>query len=240
MLSTQKQIPPDEIKEIYAHFDAPIAALNCGSKCAPYNDRGVPFCCDTHHAVPTAYHEEWQFLKLNTDLWHVWEPLDQQEKARLQAETTDGMVLIECLGHHHCQRAFRSLTCRAFPFFPYLDSKREFLGLTYYWEYQDRCWVVSNLHVVSLEYRQQFLDTFDLLFARMPEERESYAHQSAQMRRVFTRRRRTIPLLHRDGLTYKVSPTSERMRHVEPKNLPKYGPYRIAAALPFPDELDNL
>ncbi len=233
---------PGEFARLYARFRSPIAALDCGSRCAPYNENGVPFCCDTRHAVPTAYTAEWEYLQANTDLWRRWEADDlpettrQAETTRLQAQTPAGQVLIACLGHTACQRDFRSLTCRAFPFFPYLDREGEFLGLSYYWEYEDRCWVISHLEQVTPEYLREFLSTYDLLFERVPQERENFRHHSSVMRRILGRRRRAIPLLHRNGGTYKITPSTGRRRRVPPESLPKFGPYRIAEALPFPEE----
>jgi len=226
----------DEVKSVYASFDAPLAAFDCGRKCSPHNERGVPFCCDTRHAVPTAYQAEWSYLEANTDLWHLWEDPDQGETARLRDETPEGMELIECLGHHHCQRNFRSITCRAFPFFPYIDSACKFIGLSYYWEYEQRCWVISNLDVVTYEYRQQFVQTYDILFSKDPGELNNFGYHSQIMRQVFTKRRQAIPLLHRDGYFYQIAPDDEQLNHVEPESLPKFGLYEIAALMPFPGE----
>ena len=223
-----------EIPTLYAGFDVPIAEFDCGKKCAPYNG-GVPYCCDTCHAVPAAYPAEWGYLQANTTLWHSWEPVESNGKDQLQREAGD-LILIECLGHQHCQRDFRSFVCRAFPFFPYMDSRGEFLGLSYYWDYQDRCWVISNLQIVRHEYRTQFIQTYKRLFTLLPEEREAFQYHSAEMRRVFQARRRTIPLLHGDGHTYKISPTTEKMHRVAPESFPKYGPYKLADILLFPDE----
>jgi hypothetical protein len=239
-LSIMSKKAPLNYARLYAGFQAPITVLDCGKKCAPHNEHGVPFCCDTRHAVPTVYEAEWEYLSQNTDLWHIWQPEDPLELKQLQLETPEGMLLVECLGHRLCQRGFRSLTCRAFPFFPYLNTEKEFIGLSYYWEYEDRCWVISNLQVVTLEYRDQFIHTFERVFAEMPEERDAYARHSAHMRRLFIRQRRTIPLLTRDGLTYKISPRTEQMRQVSAGSLPKFGPYKVAALLPFPDELAEL
>lgn len=230
------EFQPAEIAALYAGFDAPIAALNCGERCAPYNARGVPFCCDTGHAVPTAYTGEWAYLQANTDLWRPYGEVDPAAAARLQDQAPPGQVLIACQGAAHCQRGFRSLACRAFPFFPYLTRAGEFTGLSYYWEYEDRCWVISNLQLVSPEYRAQFIAAYDRLFERLPAEVESFRHHSAVMRRVFGRRKRAIPLLHRNGGCYKVSPRTGRMRRVPIASLPKFGPYRLAEALPFPGE----
>lgn len=234
VMSDNRQI---NFHDYYMGFDAPIYQFDCGKKCAPYNENGVPFCCDTRHTVPTAYQNEWIYLQENTDLWHLWRPDDPLEYQALKDETPNSMELIECLGYQACQRGFRSLTCRAFPFFPYLNSQNEFIGMSYYWEYEDRCWVINNLQVVSEKFTRQFIHTFDRLFAELPEERSSYSRFSAQMRRLFTRTRRAVPLLHRDGGYYKISPTTEKLRQIHPENFPKFGVYKIADILPFPDEI---
>lgn len=222
----------------YSNFDAPISALDCGERCAPYNEGGIPFCCDTRHAVPTAYVQEWEYLQAHTGLWHLWNPTDKRQAEALQKQTPRGQVLIECLGWKHCERQYRAVTCRAFPFFPYLDRAGRFLGLAYYWEYEDRCWVISNLQVVSEQYRQQFIRAFETLFAAMPEERESFRYHAMIMRRVFGRWHRAILLLHRNGGYYKVTPSNGRMRRISAQCLPKFGPYALAAALPFADETE--
>ncbi len=225
-----------DFSRLYARFQPPITTLDCGKKCAPYNEHGVPFCCDTHHTVPTAYLEEWQYLQANTDLWHLWQAKDPGETARLQAQTPTGQVLIACLGASLCQRGYRALTCRAFPFFPYITKGGEFVGLSYYWDYQERCWVISNLDRVTPEYRSDFIAAFDEVFEHMPQEKENFHYHSAVMRRIFGRRGRAVPLLHRNGHTYKISPGTGRMRRVPLESLPKFGPYQIADLLPFPGE----
>ncbi|HSQ25965.1 MAG TPA: hypothetical protein VLM80_02460, partial [Anaerolineales bacterium] len=63
------KLPPTNYADMYALFDAPIAELDCGQYCAPFNFRGKngpsrgPFCCDTYHAVPTVYQDEWEYLQ---------------------------------------------------------------------------------------------------------------------------------------------------------------------------------
>jgi hypothetical protein len=232
-----KESAPIDFAGLYAQFDAPIAAFDCGERCAPHNERGVPFCCDTRHAVPTAYDAEWVYLQENTDLWHPWQGRSEAERKRLENETPDGMVLLECKGHLLCQRGFRAITCRAFPFFPYITRDDWFIGMTYYWQYEYACWVISNPAVVTPEYQAQFIAAFDELFERLPEERESYRQYSSTMRRVFGRWHRSIPLLHRNGKVYKVTPRNGRMRRVNVHRLPKFGPYRIAEEVPFVDEI---
>lgn len=217
---------------LYARFDVPIADFDCGQYCAPINTRGKngpsrgPFCCDTHHAVPTVYLEEWEYLQTNTDLWHAWQGRTPAETRRVQDETPDNMLLVECLGYQHCQRNFRSITCRAFPFFPYITRDDWFIGMTYYWQFEYACWVISNLQVVTPLFRGQFFAAYDELFERYPQEREGYRLLSSSMRRVFSRWGRSVPILHRDGNAYQVTPKNGKLRQVEAESFPKHGVYK--------------
>lgn len=229
-------VEPISFYDLYESFHSPICNINCGDRCAPYNEKGVPFCCDTHHAVPTAYQPEWEYLFSNTDLWHLWKPNNPELYRQLKKETSPDQVLIECLGHKLCQRDFRSITCRAFPFFPYINENKEFLGLTFYWDYVDRCWIISNLQFVSDQYRSEFVTAFETLFELIPEELASFEHQSRITRRIYKHRSRSIPLFHRNGCNYKISPATERLRRTQLDNLTKFGPYKFASDLPFPDE----
>ena len=226
-----------DFSDLYAGFHSPITALDCGQKCAPYNENGVPFCCDTRHAVPTAYRQEWDYLQTHTDLWHKWQAEHPNETARLQAQTPLNQVLIECQGYLLCQRTFRSFTCRAFPFFPYIDQNDCFIGISYYWDYEDRCWVISNLQAVTSQYLAEFIHTYEFIFSTRSTEFENFRYHSQVMRRVFSRKRRAIPLLHRNGVAYKVSPRSGRLRRIPAEGFPRFGPYALAARLPFPDEI---
>jgi hypothetical protein len=219
------------ISKLYANFAAPIAALDCGQRCAPHNPSGKPFCCDICHAVPAALHAEWDYLQVSTDLWHIWRgdecAANPEDPAALQAETPDHMLLLACLGPDRCQRDYRALSCRQFPFFPYITSDLRFIGLAYEWEFEAQCWVISNLGQVSDEYRQQFIQTYDHLLDVYPAELKGYALRSEEMRDFFAARRRRIPLLHRNGATYLISPASERMQRVAVESLPRFGVYRV-------------
>jgi hypothetical protein len=225
-----------DFASLYSRFEPPIAALDCGERCAPHNERGVPFCCDLAHAVPTAYQAEWNHLQAQTTMWRPWQGRTAKETAQILAQVPDGQIPIACMGHTLCQRTYRSITCRSFPFFPYISRSREFIGMSYYWDYEDRCWVISNLNAVTLEYRSSFIAVYDELFERMPDEREAFRRFSSTMRRAFAQRGRAIPLLHRNGRAYKVTPRNGRLRRVDPAELPAFGPYQIARELPFPDE----
>lgn len=228
----------NDIVWIYDHFTSPLSRYDCGKRCAPHNEGSQPFCCDTRHAVPTAYAVEWDHLRQNTRMWHPWQGETEAETVRLAQETPPGQVLIECQGYLRCQRGFRSITCRAFPFFPYVDSRGDFLGLAYYWEYRERCWIISHLGDVTQEYIEEFFAAYERLFACLPEEKENFNAHSAEMRRIYTQSRRRIHILGRDGKAYAISPRREIVREIPFADLPSFGIYTLIAALPFPDEPD--
>lgn len=220
----------NDIRAIYQRFHSPIAELDCGKQCAPHNPSGKPFCCDICHAVPAAYKSEWRYFKQNTQLWHRWRGdecgnITVKERARLAADTPENMILLACLGPSHCERDFRALSCRQFPFFPYVTSEYRFIGMAYEWEFEDKCWVISNLSQVTQQYRAEFFQTFDQLFALFQDEFEGYAVHSEKLRAAFARRKRRFSLLHRNGNAYLVSPVSEKLRRVEMNQLPTFGAY---------------
>lgn len=226
-------VPLLHIRDLYDRFDAPLVPFDCGTKCAPHNPSGKPFCCDICHAVPAAFHQEWEYLRLNTDLWHVWRgdecPQDPTDPGELWADTPQHMRLLACKGPAHCQRQFRLLSCRQFPFFPYVTTDLRFIGLAYEWVFEPTCWVISNLGQVTAAYRAEFVRVYDELFARWQAELESYANLSEQARQRFSALRRRIPLLHRNGGDYLLSPGSERLQRVSPERLRRFGPYRRSA-----------
>lgn len=224
-----RSIPRLDVRRLYDRFDAPVTDVDCGVLCAPHNLSGKPFCCDTCQAVPAVYYQEWQYLRQNTDLWHVWRGDECADSANGQVDvrsgTPENMLLLACKGPEHCQRRFRTLSCREFPFFPYITSDYRFLGLAYDWAFETTCWVISHLDRVSGEYQSEFIQAYDDLFSLWPEEMDSYASLSEMMREHFAQRHRRIPLLHRGGGYYLISPVSERLRRADPQRLPRFGPY---------------
>lgn len=220
-----------EIRSLYDGFNSPIAEFDCGKKCAPHNPSGKPFCCDICHAVPAAYKSEWNYLEHSTDLWHKWrgdecEDTTSKEVAHLKADTPKNMVFLACLGPAQCQRDFRALSCRQFPFFPYVTSDYRFIGLAYEWEFELRCWVISNLSGVTQKYREEFIRTYDKLFALFQDEFDHYAYHSERLRAHFSSQKRRFPLLHRNGECYLVSAGSERLQLTNVERLPRFGFYK--------------
>jgi hypothetical protein len=240
ILRSPADLTPADLRALFDGFDSPIAKLDCGKKCASHNVNSKPFCCDICHAVPAAFTSEWVYFQATTDLWHAYRgdecdasrdtstSLSASPEAGRRVPDSDlpsGMLPLACLGPARCQRDYRALSCRAFPFFPYVTSDYRFLGLACEWDFESTCWVISNLSAVTDKYRIEFLRTFDHFLATFDDVFENYAYHSELMRVHYASRRRRFPLLHRNGRAYLVSPVSERMQRVEISSLPRFGVY---------------
>ena len=225
-------MPTPDFNELYRQFDSPVTALDCGHECAPYNPTRKPFCCDICTAVPAVYHKEWTYLRKNTDLWKPWLGSECPDSAgdleKLTAQTPGHMRLVECLGPQACQRGYRSMSCRQFPFFPYITSDDCFIGLAYNWDFEPYCWVISNLDRVTRTFREEFVEVYDRLLYEIPHDYESYADLSDEMRAEFTRQGRQIAILHRDGSDYWLDPQSETLQKITADQFGKFGPYCIS------------
>ena len=233
MLRTPNDLAPSDLRALFNGFNSPIAKLDCGKKCAPHNPNGKPFCCDICHAVPAAFQSEWTYFNSTTDLWHKYRGDEchasreaDAGRAVRDSDLPSGMVLLACLGPDKCQRDYRALSCRAFPFFPYISSDYRFIGLACEWEFESVCWVISNLNSVTDKYRAEFISAFDFLLATFDDIFDNYATHSERLRADASSKRKRFPLLHRNGRAYLVSPRSERMQRVDAASLPRYGFYR--------------
>jgi hypothetical protein len=219
---------PEHFAEVYRRFQASISRHDCGRRCAPLNG-GSPICCSTGNAVPVVHRSEWKLLKSRSDLWHPFKPYDASTR-EIVSSLHHSNCAIECKGAAFCERDNRSLACRAFPFFPYIDRKGDFIGLSYYWDFEDRCWVISNMQIVESGFLREFVDAFEYLFSVDPEEYDTYKKHSAAMRRVFTRRRKPIALIGREGGFFKIMPKTAKLVPITAAQLPKFGPYRSERA----------
>ncbi len=201
---------PDLYRRIYARFQAPVSRYDCGCKCAPLNG-GTPVCCSTENTIPIVDKSEWQLLKSRSDLWHLYLKRDP-DTLRERKDMHRDCRLVECKGARHCERKNRSMSCRSFPFFPYLTASDEFAGLAPFWDFEDRCWLMNNMQVVDRDFVIEFVAAHEMLFDADKKERAANYDHSAAMRRVFTRWNRLIPLIGRDGSHLAVEPHTHRIR----------------------------
>lgn len=216
-------LKPADFATFYENFNAPVSRFDCGQKCAPLNG-GSPVCCSTQAAVPVVHKVEFELLKTRTDLWTKFKPYDFSTR-QIVEELTHDCCAVECKGAQHCERDNRTIACRGFPFFPYLTRQREFVGIGTYWTFEDRCWMMSNLEVVDRKFVEEFIATYESLFLKDPTEFKTYVDFSASARRVFSRWKRPLALLGRQGELLIVDPPTGGIRPGRKADFPKAKPF---------------
>ncbi len=220
---------PADYGRIHRDFTADInARVNCGQYCAPLNG-GSPLCCTTATAIPIVAKAEWQELKKRTDIWQPFKPFDATSR-KIVEELHESCSAVECAIAPACQRDNRTLACRAFPFFPYFTKERELIGIGYYWIFEDRCWILSNLGIVEPDFIREMIDAYTFLFSKDKDEEDVFVEQSVSARRVFSRWNRPFPVLTVDQGMLIVEPKSGgALTSASPADLPAFGPYRSQA-----------
>jgi hypothetical protein len=228
VMAESQSMKPKDFDRLYKAFESSISRYDCGRFCAPLNG-GSPVCCSVEHAIPVVQKAEWQLLKGRTDLWRKFKPFDKASQDIVD-DLADDCAAIECKGARSCERENRTLACRSFPFFPYIDRSNELIGLSFYWDFADRCWVISNLAIVEREFVKEFVDAYEFLFFKDREEFDAYREHSIAMRRVFSRWKRPIPIIGRDGGYFKELPFGRGVARADPRQFRRYGPWRSPEA----------
>src|SRR5260221_10630948 len=86
--------------------------------------------------------------------------------------------------------------------------------------------MMSNLHIVDAAFVSEFVATNEKIFAKDQSEFDTYVSFSAAARRVFSRWKRDIPLLGRDGKLMIVDPPTGAIRPGKARDFPKQAPFR--------------
>lgn len=191
-------LKPDDFTVLYREFQSAPATFDCGKKCAPFND-GEPFCCDTGWVVPIAFKDEWKYLEKKTNLWHEFRPRNSDEFDLIDEIDEDESVFIECKGVKYCERENRSISCRTFPFEPYLDTRGNLLGLVYNRVIEDKCYLVDRPQIVTKEFVRQYMRFIEKFFKMLPSEKELYMEQSRIYRNLISRRKKPLVVLTEKG-----------------------------------------
>ena len=221
-------LQPADFARLYEGFDAPVSRFDCGRKCAPLNG-GDPVCCTAQIALPVVHKAEFALLKTRSDLWSKFKPNDYATR-KIVEELNGDCVAIGCKGARFCERDNRTLACRGFPFYPYLTRQKTLVGIGTYWSFADRCWMMSNLEIVDRRFIDQFIATYEALFAKDPDEFATYVDFSATARRVHSRWKREIPLLGRTGELLMVDPSTGTIRPARKTEFPKAAPFNSEKA----------
>ena len=101
-----RNLAEEEIQFYYSLLDESITDYDCGDLCKDANG-GVPYCCQSQHAVPLLYKNEYKYLRSVGDLWHEWRPMDAEDRKLKETEGED-QIFCECKGVEHCIRDQRS------------------------------------------------------------------------------------------------------------------------------------
>ncbi len=211
-------------RKVYKDFQAPVSRFDCGRKCAPHNN-GTPVCCETEHAIPIADRAEFDLLKSRSDLWKKYKPTDAASRKEV-SDLHRECIAIECKGAQFCERDNRTMACRAFPFFSYMDRDGKILGLSHYWYFEDRCWMANHYETVTKDFIVECLDAFEAIFAIDKEEYDIIVRLGADTRRVYSRWDRNIPLLTREGKLFAIEPRTHKMRPAKIDEFPRHGFYK--------------
>ncbi|MBT3351331.1 MAG: hypothetical protein HOC91_17105 [Nitrospinaceae bacterium] len=191
-------LKPADFKELYREFESAPSVFDCGKKCSPFND-GEPFCCDSGWVVPIAFPEEWAYLEKKTNLWHEFRPRNSDEFDLMEEIDQEESVFIECRGVKFCERDNRSISCRTFPFEPYLDTKGNFIGIVYNRVMADKCYLVDRHSAVTKGFIKTFMRFFEKFFVMLPSERELYLEQSRIYRNQMSRKKLPLVVLTEKG-----------------------------------------
>ena len=202
-------ISQEDVKAMFRALHQPIVEFDCGKKCAEIN-HGVPICCDDSIAIPVLYTAEMMYLRKKTDLWRQFRAYDEHERT-MARELPDDARFARCKGHTLCERENRSFSCRTFPFFPYFTKDRDFVGITYYWEYRGRCWILDRHDLVKRDFVDGFVKAWEILFSKKPEEADFFHSLSATCRGAHTRMNRTFVVIGRDHVAYLRHPGQEEL-----------------------------
>ena len=196
--------PLQHILQVYNGFSLPSSKIDCGEKCRSQNPNNKPFCCDPQFAVPILYDTEYTQLEPLTKLWLP------STTEKVSEDIPVGLSPHICQGPAACIRGFRSISCRSFPFFPYVRSDYTFLGLAVEWEFSNLCWLSGHLEQVDPKFRSQFVRTYDQLFAYYQTIFDNYHEHSILCRQAHARQGSYIDLLHRNGKRYRINPATEK------------------------------
>lgn len=85
--------------------------------------------------------------------------------------------------------------------------------------------MMSNIEIVDRAFVEEFIATYEALFIKDPTEFKTYVDFSASARRVFSRWKREIPLLGRQGELLVVEPSTGAIRPGRKKDFPKAKPF---------------
>jgi len=183
---------PIDWGSLYRGFSAAVTRIDCGALCAKRN-KAVPVCCNNRRHIPLLFRDELRWhIRHNGGMWRKRTARTKLDKKQA-AECANYLEYCLCIGAEKCRRAKRSLTCRFFPFEPYIAEDGVFVGITYMYRAAKDCPLIDNPDILPTKaYVRQSIKTWERIFKRYPAERELFYEVSRALERSQKRKRRGI------------------------------------------------
>ena len=89
-------------------------------------------------------------------------------------------LYVECPGPSLCERQWRSIVCRIFPTYPYMDENGRATGLFFNTVLRDKCYLVGRPELVRTAFIRNHLELWNVLFERHGGEQAFHAALSRQ------------------------------------------------------------
>jgi hypothetical protein len=182
----KRKLREKQLKRFYRLLSVRMTDFDCGRKCAPKND-GVPYCCDREQVTPVLFRDEYRWHREQGTFWKKM-PIKTKRDKKLVEETCTYNVFSVCPGVESCRRTLRSLSCRMFPFEPFLDKTGTVTGLVYQDGENERCPLVGkHRRHYNQAYIRNAIRVWQELVDTFPEEKEMYLRESRRRKRLATR-----------------------------------------------------
>ena len=189
----KRKLTEKKLKQLYRLLSVPMTDFDCGKDCAPQNN-GVPYCCDQDKVTPVLFKDEYRWHRTQRGFWRKM-PVKTKSDRKLVEESCSYNVFAVCPGVQKCRRTVRSLTCRLFPFEPFLDSTGTVQGLVYQDGNNGSCSLMNKpQHVYNPLYIRNAIRVWQELVETFPEDKEMYLRESRKRTRQAARTKRPLRL----------------------------------------------
>lgn len=178
-----ERLSEKELKWLYKLMEVPMTEFDCGQLCVT-EENGVPPCCDALKTVPVLFKSEYEWHRKRNDFWRQMnedDPVYNTFCELIDADDYEQFAI--CPGVEGCDRDQRSLVCRTYPFEPYIDEDGRLKGITFNYDEEEVCPLVSKLDLdLNGDYITNSLIYWDFIFKRFPDQFDIYYESSQQLR----------------------------------------------------------
>ena len=99
--------------------------------------------------------------------------------------------------------------------------------------------MISNLKLVSRQFRQEFRGAYQKVFSRFPESRDNFRRFADFIREEASKRGEEITILDFEDGVYYLDPITENMSSTDYAETKAYGVFEVSREMKFPDEIED-